>query len=113
MSDIIASPSTRRMALEQGVDIDARARELGRTTLGPEDLVQPRPCQRRRHQLLGCGSCRLWPVTQSRCPLRPSRRPNLGAANALIPQVTHHDRADISAIDACASAWRARHRRAG
>jgi pyruvate/2-oxoglutarate dehydrogenase complex dihydrolipoamide acyltransferase (E2) component len=25
---------------------------------------------------------------------------NLGAANALIPQVTHHDRADLTAIDA-------------
>jgi len=38
MSDIIASPSTRRRALEKGVDLEARAKALGRTTIGKEDL---------------------------------------------------------------------------
>jgi pyruvate/2-oxoglutarate dehydrogenase complex dihydrolipoamide acyltransferase (E2) component len=28
---------------------------------------------------------------------------NLAAAQALIPAVTHHDRADVSAIEACAA----------
>ncbi len=32
---------------------------------------------------------------------------NLGAANALIPQVTHHDRADVSAIEGLRKTWRA------
>jgi pyruvate dehydrogenase E2 component (dihydrolipoamide acetyltransferase) len=31
---------------------------------------------------------------------------NLSAANAMIPQVTHHDRADVSAIDELRTAWK-------
>lgn len=107
MSDVIASPTTRRKALEKGVDIDARARELGRTTIGPEDLEPPGPSAQ-------AGDRGYWdvdhsahgPVTQepmSRFAQVAAR--NLGAANALIPQVTHHDRADISAIEALRRAW--------
>ncbi len=110
MSDVIASPSTRRKALEQGVDLNTRAKELGRTTLGPEDLssvVAP---------TASAGDTSYWdvdhsaygPVTEepmSRFAQVAAR--NLGAANALIPQVTHHDRADISAIEALRKAWRA------
>ena len=36
--EITASPTTRKRALEKGVDIDALARDLGRTTIGPEDI---------------------------------------------------------------------------
>lgn len=102
MSDIIASPSTRRKALEQGVDIDARARELGRTTLGPEDLSASAPA-------MPAGDTSYWDVDHAAYgPVthEPMSRfaqiasANLGAANALIPQVTHHDHADISAIEA-------------
>ena len=109
MSEVIASPSTRRMALEKGVDIDARARELGRTTLGPEDLGAA-------SAKAPAGDTSYWdvdhaahgPVTEepmSRFAQVAAR--NLGAANALIPQVTHHDRADISAIEDLRRAWRA------
>ena len=102
MSDIIASPSTRRMALEQGVDIDARARELGRKTMGPEDLGASAPAA-------PAGDTSYWdmdhaaygPVThEPMSRFAQIAAANLGAANALIPQVTHHDRADISAIEA-------------
>ena len=108
MSDIIASPSTRRMALEQGVDIDARARELGRKTMGPEDLgasTTPAPA----------GDTSYWDVDHSAygpVTTEPMGRfaqvaaANLGAANALIPQVTHHDRADITEIEALRRAWK-------
>lgn len=111
MSEVIASPSTRRMALEKGVDIDARARELGRTTLGPEDLgAAPAPTA------APAGDTSYWtvdhaahgPVTEehmSRFAQVAAR--NLGAANALIPQVTHHDRADITAIEGLRKEWRA------
>ena len=108
MSEVIASPSTRRMALEKGVDITARARELGRTTLGPEDLGAA-------SAKAPAGDTSYWdvdhaahgPVTEepmSRFAQVAAR--NLGAANALIPQVTHHDRADISAIEDLRRAWR-------
>ncbi len=109
MSDVIASPSTRRKALQKGVDIEARARELGRTTLGPEDLGAAAP-------VAHTGDTSYWdvdhsahgPVTHepmSRFAQVAAR--NLGAANALIPQVTHHDRADLSAIEGLRKAWRA------
>lgn len=108
MSEVIASPSTRRKALEKGVDLDTRARELGRTTLGPEDLSAAAPAA-------STGDTSYWdvdhsaygPVSQepmSRFAQVAAR--NLGAANALIPQVTHHDRAEISAIEALRKAWR-------
>ncbi|PZX39444.1 pyruvate dehydrogenase E2 component (dihydrolipoamide acetyltransferase) [Roseinatronobacter thiooxidans] len=102
MSDIIASPSTRRKALEQGVDLDARARELGRKTMGPEDLGTSAPAA-------PTGDTSYWDVDHAAYgPVthEPMSRfaqvaaANLGAANALIPQVTHHDRADLRAVDA-------------
>ncbi len=108
MSEVIASPSTRRKALEKGVDLDVRARELGRITLGPEDLGASAP-------VANGGDISFWdvdhsaygPVTEdpmSRFAQVAAR--NLGAANSLIPQVTHHDRADMSAIDGLRKAWR-------
>lgn len=109
MSDVIASPTTRRKALEKGVDLDARAKELGRTTLGPEDLSAVAA------STASAGDTSYWdvdysaygPVTEdpmSRFAQLAAR--NLGAANALIPQVTHHDRADVSAIEGLRKAWR-------
>jgi len=109
MSDIIASPSTRRKALEQGVDIDARARELGRKTMGPEDLSTSAPAAQ-------AGDTSYWDVdhaaygpvtTEPMSRFAQIAAANLGAANALIPQVTHHDRADISAIEGLRSTWKA------
>ena len=109
MSDVIASPSTRRKALEKGVDLNTRAKELGRTTLGPEDLGSGIAATASAddtsywdvdHSAYG-------PVTEepmSRFAQVAAR--NLGAANALIPQVTHHDRADVSAIEGLRKAWR-------
>ena len=103
MSEVIASPSTRRKALEQGVDIDARARALGRKTMGPEDLGASAPAS------APAGDTSYWEVDHSAYgPVthEPMSRfaqvaaTNLGAANALIPQVTHHDRADLRAINA-------------
>ncbi len=107
MSEIIAAPSVRRMAREQGVDLEERARALGRTTMAREDItgeawtsdtstVSPAPGTafwEVDHAAYG-------PVAQE-----PTSRiariaaANLGAANALIPQVTHHDRAEVSAIE--------------
>jgi len=104
MSDVKASPSTRALALNKGVDIDKLAAELGRTTIGPEDLESGG-----RNAAGPAGDTSYWDVDHSQYgPVteEPMSRfaqvaaANLGAANALIPQVTHHDRADVTAIEA-------------
>lgn len=110
MSDVIASPSTRRMALQQGVDIDARARELGRTTLGPEDVgASAAATATTAATTASAGDTSYWAVDHAAYgPVseEPMSRfaqiaaGNLAAANALIPQVTHHDRADLTALEA-------------
>ncbi len=108
MTDIVASPSTRRLALERGVDLDVLAKKLGRTTIGPEDLDGG-------SAPAATGDASYWEVDHSRYgPVteEPMSRfaqvavRNLAAAQALIPAVTHHDRADVSAIEALRAAWK-------
>lgn len=103
MSDIIAAPSVRALALQKGIDLEELARDLGRTSIAREDLERKRPASG------PAGDTSYWDVDHSQFgPVteEPMSRfaqvaaANLGAANALIPQVTHHDRADISSIEA-------------
>lgn len=107
MSDIIASPSTRRIAREKDVDLDTLARKLGRITIGPEDITGKAP--------VAAGDASYWAVDHGRYgPITTEPRPrfaqvaarNLAAAQALIPAVTHHDRADIRAIETLRQAWK-------
>jgi pyruvate/2-oxoglutarate dehydrogenase complex dihydrolipoamide acyltransferase (E2) component len=110
MSEIIAAPSVRRLAREKGIDLEERARALGRTTMAREDIEGhgaqagtpggvPVPAPGTsywdiEHAAYG-------PVTEE--PMSRFARlaaANLGAANVQIPQVTHHDRADMRAIEA-------------
>jgi len=111
MSDVIASPSTRALAREKGIDLNQLGRDLGRTTIAREDLtaggnVTPAPVSGASYWQVDHAA--YGPVTEE-----PTSRfarlaaANLGAANALIPQVTHHDRADISAIEALRKQWKA------
>jgi len=109
MSEISASPTTRKLAQSRGVDIDDLARRLGRTTIGPEDLDQGAA------PATAVGDASYWAVDHARFgPVReePMSRfaqvaaKNLAAAQALIPAVTHHDRADVSAIEALRAAWK-------
>ncbi|MFN4160188.1 MAG: 2-oxo acid dehydrogenase subunit E2 [Gemmobacter sp.] len=102
----IAAPSVRSYAAEKGVDLAAVARTTGRETLAREDVD--------RH--LGGGAptpappaSRYWevdhaaygPVTVEPLPrMAMVAAANLAAANLLIPQVTHHDRADMRAVEA-------------
>ncbi|MCT4682207.1 MAG: 2-oxo acid dehydrogenase subunit E2 [Roseicyclus sp.] len=108
MSEITASPSTRKLALEKGVDLEAQAKKLGRRTIGPEDLESGGAAA-------PAGDTSYWavdhaahgPVTEepmSRFAQVAAR--NLAAAQALIPAVTHHDRADVSGIEALRKAWK-------
>jgi pyruvate/2-oxoglutarate dehydrogenase complex dihydrolipoamide acyltransferase (E2) component len=110
MSDIIAAPSVRALARNRGIDLDNLARDLGRTTIAREDLDGGRAgAGPVAPAAPGGGDTSYWAVDHghygavshepiSRFGQVASAR--LSAANALIPQVTHHDRADTTAIDA-------------
>jgi len=103
MSELKASPSVRARALDKGIDLEQLARDTGRTTIGREDLEGGTAAA------APSGDTSYWDVDHGRYgPVReePLSRfaqaasANLAAANALIPQVTHHDRADMTAIEA-------------
>ncbi len=103
MSDVIAPPSVRALAREKGIDLAKLARDLGRCTIAREDLEGGT-------SVTGpAGDTSYWDVDHSQYgPVseEPMSRfaqvaaANLAAATALIPQVTHHDRADVTAIEA-------------
>jgi pyruvate dehydrogenase E2 component (dihydrolipoamide acetyltransferase) len=102
MSDIIAAPSVRALAREKGVDLEKLAHNLGRTTIAREDLSSraPAPAQTDHTAFWDVDHAQYGPVSEapmSRFAQVAAR--NLAAANAMIAQVTHHDRADVSAIE--------------
>ena len=103
MSDIIAAPSVRVLAQKQGVDLEVLARTLGRQTLTREDVLQT------TKSVVAAAQQSHWDVDHSQFgpvteePMSRFKQitaENLAAANQMIPQVTHHDRADVSAIEA-------------
>lgn len=103
MSDVIAAPSVRALALQKGIDLEKLARDLDRTSIAREDLEGKIPASG------PAGDTSYWdvdhsqfgPVTEdSMSRFAQVAAANLGAANALIPQVSHHDRADVSSIEA-------------
>ena len=106
MSDVIAAPSVRALALKKGIDIEALARDLGRTTIAREDLeagatAAPSAAPAGDTSYWDVDHAQYGPVTEepmSRFAQVAAK--NLAAANSLIPQVTHHDRADVTAIEA-------------
>lgn len=102
MSDVIAAPSVRALALQKGIDLEKLARDLGRNSIAREDLERIKPADGPADDTSywDIDHSQFGPVTEE-----PTSRfaqvaaANLGAANALIPQVTHHDRADVTAIE--------------
>lgn len=102
MTNVIASPSVRALAREKGIDIEQRGRDLGRTTIAREDLeTTPLPPAASGASYWDVDHSAFGPVNEepmSRFAQVASA--NLAAANTLIPQVTHHDRAEMTAIEA-------------
>ncbi|WP_116134656.1 2-oxo acid dehydrogenase subunit E2 [Tropicimonas sp. IMCC34043] len=103
MSEVIASPSVRALAGRMGVDIAQLAKDLDRTTIAREDL------ERGPSAAAPAGDRSFWEVDHGHYgPVReePLSRfaqvaaRNLAAAQALIPAVTHHDHADVTAVEA-------------
>ena len=105
---VTASPSTRKRALDAGIDIDALGKKTGRNHLAREDVDQAVADTVPAGDVPRAGHARYWevdhaaygPVRQEK-PGRMARiaAANLGAANAMIPQVTHHDSADLRAVE--------------
>ena len=109
--DVKASPSVRKLAADKGVDLTALARDLGRETIGKEDVLGSAPGAGAGASAAGGGGAdtSYWDVDHAAYgPVReePTSRfarvaaKNLAAAQALIPAVTHHDRADMTAVEA-------------
>ncbi|MEQ9811766.1 MAG: 2-oxo acid dehydrogenase subunit E2 [Azospirillaceae bacterium] len=121
MPEIIAAPSVRALARERGIDLEALARDLGRTTIAREDLGGT-PSAGTGDGAVAGGQASYWDVDHARYgPVTEEKlsrfaqvaAANLGAANALIPQVTHHDRADVTAIEALRAELREEARQRG
>ncbi len=108
----IASPSVRKLAADRGIDIDALAVRLGRETIAREDVLgETGGVKADTGQ-----NARYWDVDHSEWgPVRtePLNRiaqvasANLTAAQQSIPAVTHHDRADMTRIEATRGALKA------
>lgn len=107
MPEVIASPAVRSYAGRCGIDLDALAAKTGRTTIAREDVDaclsgsgggEPAPTHARYWDVdhAAWGPVEAEPVSR----LGRLAAANLSAANALIPQVTHHDRADMRAVEA-------------
>jgi pyruvate/2-oxoglutarate dehydrogenase complex dihydrolipoamide acyltransferase (E2) component len=104
----VASPSVRAYANEKGIDLSTVSTALGRTALSRED-VDLYLSGNSLTASAGSNHSRFWSIDHSAFGL-VSTEPmtsfariaaaNLSAANAEIPQVTHHDRADMRAIEA-------------
>lgn len=97
----MASPSVRALASRRGIDLDELARRLGRETVAREDIEQfgtaptPDPAGYWEVDHSAFGPVTKQPV--SRMARAASR--SLAAAQTLVPAVTHHEEADIGALE--------------
>jgi len=105
---ILASPSVRAYEVGKGVDLEALAAKIQRQTIVREDVDLHLGAGKVPHKMENENN-KYWDVNHSQYgetsaePLSNIARltaQNLAAAQALIPAVTHHDRADLSAIEA-------------
>lgn len=109
--ETIASPSTRRLAQELGVDLDALAAERGDPEITRQSVLVKAgkaPAPAATPVAAPAAGIDYWDVDHRRYgPVedRPMSRidlvaaANLAAASSRIPSVTHHDRADMTAVE--------------
>jgi len=110
MSEVIAPPSVRALARQKGIDIEKLAKDIGRTSIAREDVEGgPSGGSPSGGAAAPSGDTTYWDVDHTQYgPVseEPMSRfaqvaaRNMAAAQALIPAVTHHDSADVSAIEA-------------
>jgi pyruvate/2-oxoglutarate dehydrogenase complex dihydrolipoamide acyltransferase (E2) component len=106
--EFIASPAVVAYAGRKGVDLSDVARKSGRTNLAREDVDQHLDGSASTGASVGADDQRYWDIDHAAYgPIseEPVTRiaslaaDNLSAANRMVPQVTHHDRADMRAVE--------------
>ncbi|MCF3932929.1 2-oxo acid dehydrogenase subunit E2 [Acuticoccus sp. M5D2P5] len=106
MMDVAASPSVRRYARELGIDIARLGEELQSDTVTRRDVERKAagggvPATDAASLYWEVDHAQYGPVSDEPVPRREQvAAANLAAAQALIPAVTHHDRAEIAGIEA-------------
>jgi pyruvate/2-oxoglutarate dehydrogenase complex dihydrolipoamide acyltransferase (E2) component len=117
----IASPSVVAYAGRKKVDLTEVARKSGRTTLAREDVDMHLHGETTGPSVVP-DSARYWDIDHSafgRVHEEPVSRmarvasANLSAANSMIPQVTHHDRADLRKLEALRASLKSEAERRG
>ena len=111
--EVQASPSVRAYAAEKNVTLGDVATSLKRSVLGKEDIdrfcATPNTNPGTGVASAVANTAEYWAIDHAQfgpISVEPLTRieqvaeANLSAANAMIPQVTHHDYAEISAIEA-------------
>ncbi|MEO0665960.1 MAG: 2-oxo acid dehydrogenase subunit E2, partial [Pseudomonadota bacterium] len=109
---VIASPSVRKLAADRGIKIEELARSLGRQTIAREDVLgetdQAPAVSTRGKRYWDVDHAQWGPVrTEKMSRIATVAAENLSAAQSLIPAVTHHDRADMTRIEATRAALKA------
>jgi pyruvate/2-oxoglutarate dehydrogenase complex dihydrolipoamide acyltransferase (E2) component len=99
-----APPSARKLAREHGIDLETLARELGRERLNESDIRMRidggSPARAGGKNYWDVDHAAYGPVEEE--PLSRFAKvaaDNLSAAQQHIPAVTHHDRADMTAVE--------------
>jgi len=118
MTAPIASPSPRKRARAAGIDLPALATELGRDTVSAGDLddrLTGRTGAAGDHRRYWDVDHSLYGTVREEATSRFSQAAaaNLAAAQQVIPAVTHHDRADMTAVEAARTALEEEARRHG
>ncbi|WP_422372509.1 2-oxo acid dehydrogenase subunit E2 [Hoeflea sp.] len=117
----IASPSVVAYAGRNKVDLTEVARKSGRTTLAREDVDMHLKGETRASSTLP-DNAGYWDVDHAAYgpvveePVSRMARvasANLSAANSMIPQVTHHDRADLRKLEALRASLKPEAKRRG
>lgn len=103
MHSVVATPSVRAHARKMSIDLQALAERLGRTQLTMDDLYQDPTAEKavnNHDQYWDIDHRQYGPVeAQKTSKIERVAASNLMAANAMIPQVTHHDELDASQIE--------------
>lgn len=110
MQSVVATPSVRAHARKKSIDLQALAERLGRTQLTMDDLYQTSTAEKavnNHDQYWDIDHSQYGPVeTHSTSKIDRVAASNLMAANAMIPQVTHHDELDASQIEGVRAQYR-------
>lgn len=110
MHTVVASPSVRAQARRLSIDLQALADRLGRTQLTMDDLNGNQTLEQPVN-----GYSSYWnvdhrqfgPVDEHKTSkIDRVASANLTAANAVIPQVTHHDEVDVSEVERIRARYR-------